>query len=338
MSDKSNLLNNSVNENIRDVFAMTFELYKIAEKNNNIYKYPDQDIPKKLIELYFLEVKPDYNKMLYNFKQKYIQNEAKVEKNDTKLERSGIALMYDYIQQFDPKKDDFNIFITGLKLHQLLYKPLDDARRENIDKEYAETQKLVEIAKKEKNIVKYKEAKKRLEELSTSIQSFGGKLRDDDNQVKLKDVDLKVPSAIDAKVYYNSFVSKEKIEEYNYMLTSYDIFTYINYCVNTMANLIKVQPFNDGNKRTFRGLLNLMFKNRNLPPVYIDAKERNEYKDALFKAILKKDYTDLDNFYYYKICDSIYELDVRPYLEEKNSKGKAKSRKMTVADVRDLKE
>ena len=41
-------------------------------------------------------------------------------------------------------------------------------------------------------------------------------------------------------------------------------------------------------------------------------------KDALLKAIVENDYTDIINFYYFKICDSIYELDIVPYLEKKN--------------------
>jgi hypothetical protein len=60
-----------------------------------------------------------------------------------------------------------------------------------------------------------------------------------------------------------------------------------------------------------------MFKNRNIPPVYILKKERTVYKDALIKAIKDEDYTDIINFYYFKICDSIYELDIKQYIDNK---------------------
>ena len=318
MNQNSNLLITGADQNIRDVFAVTFELYKLAELNKNLFKYKqDKELPKKLIELYYTEIKPDYNSIIYNFKRKYIINEALVEKNNTKLEKSGIGLMYDYIQEFKPDTDYFNIFVTGLKLHQLLYKPLDDANKVNIDKEYIETQKLVETAKQEKDLVKYKAAKEKLKELSISTVTFGGQLRSDDNDVRLKDVDIKIPSSIEAKKYFNSFASVEKVVEYQNSLVGANICNYIDYCVNTVAKLIKMQPFSDGNKRTFRGLLNLMFKNKNIPPVYITSHERKEYKEALIKAIVDEDYKDLDYFYYYKICDSIYELDVKPYIENR---------------------
>lgn len=312
MGEKSNLVSSDVDQNIRDIFAMTFELYKIAESNNNLYKSADKDIPKKLIYLYYDEIKPDYNKVLYNFRKKYVVNESKVEKNDTKLEQSGIALVYDYIQNFKSNEDYFNIFVTGLELHKLLYKPLDDRNNGNRDELYREAFELQEEAKKEKDIKKYKLAKEKLSELSFA-KPFGGVLRDTD--VELKDTDVKVPSALEAKIFYNTFLNKEKVIEYNNMLSSVDIFKYIDYCVYITTTLIKYQPFQDGNKRTFRSLLNLMFKNRNLPPVYITKNERKRYKELLFNALENDDFDGLYHFYYYKICDSIYELDIKPYLE-----------------------
>lgn len=70
-------------------------------------------------------------------------------------------------------------------------------------------------------------------------------------------------------------------------------------------DLIKVQPFADGNKRTFRALLNLLLKRINIPPIYIELDEALSYKNALFKAIKENDYSDIINFYYYKICEAI---------------------------------
>ncbi len=321
MIEDSNLLQTNAKENIREMFALTFELYKVAEKNKNLYRIdPDGTIPQKLIELYYKEIKPDYNSLIYSFKRKYIPNEALVEKNDTKEERQGISLVYDYIQNFNPDKDYFNIFVTGLELHRLLYKPLDDKNNRDYAIEYLETQSLIEQAKANKDINMYKEAKKKLESLNNSICKFGGKLRDDDNNVALLGVDIDVVSAAEAKRIYNEYLSDEKKIEYENMLASKNIFLYINYCVKTIANLIKIQPFNDGNKRTCRSLLNLMFKNKNLPPVYITKNERAAYKDALIKAIKDDDYNDVYNLYCYKICDSIYELDIVPYLQSQNKK------------------
>lgn len=320
MSEESNLLTSGVEQSIRDIFATAFELYNIAELSRN----RDKDLPKKLILLYYLEVKPDYSKMMYNFKKKYIMNEAKVEKNDTKLEISGISLVYDFIQNFDPSKDNFNIFITGLQLHQLLYKPLDDKNRELNEKKYQDAYKMMEEAKKEKDINKYKKSKELLKELSNNSISFGGTLRN--STAVLNELNVDVPSAEEAKAYYNSYLNQERIVEYQNMLSNIDIFMYIDYCVDTVTKLIKYQPFADGNKRTFRSLLNLMFKNRNIPPVYIDSHERKEYKKLLINALENDDYEGLHYFYYYKVCDSIYELDIKPYLDkEKNESGISRS-------------
>ena len=98
-----------------------------------------------------------------------------------------------------------------------------------------------------------------------------------------------------------------------------DIFEYINDCVKITTELIKAQPFSDGNKRTFRALLNLLFKSRGLPPVYIEVNEREEYKDALLKAMINNDYSSLNKFYYYKVCDSIYELDIEPTIKKEKT-------------------
>ncbi len=135
---------------------------------------------------------------------------------------------------------------------------------------------------------------------------FGGRLRD--NTAVLKNEIIEVPSAIEAKKYFQSFIGM-KLPDVHFSDPS-SIFTYINVCIYITTELIKNQPFADGNKRTFRALLNLMLKKYNLPPVYIKTKEREEYKDALIKAMKKRDYTSLNQFYYYKICDSIYDLDI----------------------------
>ena len=132
----------------------------------------------------------------------------------------------------------------------------------------------------------------------------------------MQDFNVDVPDANEAARFFNSFASPDKKQEFNRYLKEADIFEYIDYAVRTTADLIGVQPFADGNKRTFRSVLNLMFKKKNLPPVYFVRKERAAYHKALEKAIGEHDYGDLIAFYYYKICDSIYELDFLSYIKE----------------------
>ena len=141
---------------------------------------------------------------------------------------------------------------------------------------------------------------------------FGGSLRD--NTAVLKNAIVEVPPADEAKRYFQSFIGM-KLPEVDFSNPA-SIFTYINVCIYITTELIRNQPFADGNKRTFRSLLNLMFKQSNLPPVYVKTKEREEYKDALMKAMQKRDYTSLNQFYYYKICDSIYDLDISEELKK----------------------
>lgn len=314
---------------IKELFEMSFELLKIAEENKKSYEKiveknsANTNLAKKLIDMYYRGEQANYESMIYNFKTKYIDNEAKIEYNeeDKQLEYIGLGYMYDYIQQYTPCENDFNIFIETLKLHKLLFKAYDDKFNSDRDEEYFKLQNQLQQAKLDKNAVEYREISNQLKNFSECRKSFGGALRDCD--VDLKGINYHVPTANEARIFLNSYLNPEKKIEYQNILSSSNIFGYIEYCVKTCVDIIKYQPFNNGNKRTARALLNLMFKNKNIPPVYIIKKERKKYKDALLKAIVENDYESIINFYYFKICDSIYELDIRPGLiGEKVIKGK----------------
>lgn len=92
------------------------------------------------------------------------------------------------------------------------------------------------------------------------------------------------------------------------------IFEYIDRCIILKCKLIKIHPFFDGNGRSVRGFINKLFLNAGLPSVYIQADESRQYKKAMQQAIGDGDYSHIIYFYYYKICDSIYELDIKPKL------------------------
>lgn len=310
---------------IKELFEMSFELLKIAEESRKSYEKialknsANTNLAKKLIDMYYMGGQANYESMIYNFKKKYIESEARIEYNeeDKQLEYIGLGYMYDYIQQYVPSEKEFNIFIETMKLHELLYKAYDDKFNSDRNEEYAELQAKLAEAKATKNMKEYREISLQLKDFSESRLSFGGSLRN--YEVDLKGVDYHVPTAREASIFLNSFLNPERKIEYQNILSSSTIFGYIEYCVKTCVDIIKYQPFNNGNKRTARALLNLMFKNKNLPPVYILKKERTAYKDALLKAITENDYESIINFYYFKICDSIYELDIKPGLvREKN--------------------
>lgn len=122
----------------------------------------------------------------------------------------------------------------------------------------------------------------------------------------------------EAKRYFNGFITNSDfIFE---PLNENDIFSYIEGCIVLTVKLIKAQPFIDGNKRPFRALLNLLFKKIDIPPIYIETFEIPEYKNCLLKAMIDDSYDSIIKFYYYKICDSIVELDVYEKVHEGRSK------------------
>ena len=85
---------------------------------------------------------------------------------------------------------------------------------------------------------------------------------------------------------------------------------YLDRCVELNCKLIKVHPFADGNGRTVRCFINKLMEDAGLPSVYIKVEERDEYLKCMDKAMEKEDYSDIKQFYRYKVCDSIVELDI----------------------------
>lgn len=326
-NSQSNLINsNNVDQDIRDLFGLSFTTYKMSENYKLIYKNdPTCSIPKRLIELYTKYIKPDYNSMIYSFKRKYISNESLIEKNNNKEQLQGLRAVYDYIQKYDINKGQLDIFISALEIHALLWKATDEKNNKEMLEEQErirnDIDKLKEEARLEKDLSKFKKARELEKELSafTYKSRIGGKLRSDNynDNVDMFDIDIDVPSARESLEFMNSYISKEKKQEFDKVLSDGNIINYIAYCVKEVTDLIYYQPFIDGNKRTFRALLNLMFKVRGLPPVYVKSHEKDEYKNALFLAMKDKDYSEIIGFYLFKICDSIYELDVKPYQQKR---------------------
>ena len=142
---------------------------------------------------------------------------------------------------------------------------------------------------------------------------FGGRLRVKD--VYLKDTPYDVPSADVARTIFNTYIGK-KVQ----LKEDGDIFIYIDECVRANIDLIKLQPFADGNKRTLRSLLNLQLACIGIPPVYIKKSEREIYRQKLRDAILTGNYSNITRFYYYKICDAIVEMDLNNIKTEEKGK------------------
>ena len=112
--------------------------------------------------------------------------------------------------------------------------------------------------------------------------------------------------------------------------------TFVNECVKFNCKLIKIHPFPDGNKRTSRCMINKLFSIAGIPPVYIDKSEKDEYRDAIKEALRYRSAGEIDddskydmltNFYLYKICDSIIELDINKRLKKERVEGKYELKK-----------
>ncbi len=113
-------------------------------------------------------------------------------------------------------------------------------------------------------------------------------------------------NSIDEDILYLRNIAPEikALRDTNQMLA------YLDCCVEINCRLIKVHPFRDGNGRTVRAFTNKLLEDIGLPPIFIREKERGEYHKAMNLAINESDYTDIKNFYRYKVCDSIVELDI----------------------------
>lgn len=96
-----------------------------------------------------------------------------------------------------------------------------------------------------------------------------------------------------------------------------ELLSFLDDCLKLKVELIRVHPFGDGNGRTVRAFINKLLEDAGLPPIYVRANERTEYHTAMNKALLEGDYSSLNDFYRYKICDSIIELDINDRVKKK---------------------
>ena len=61
----------------------------------------------------------------------------------------------------------------------------------------------------------------------------------------------------------------------------------------------------------------MLFELANIPPIYVPIEEKEKYKSAVRKTD-EDIYKDIIIFYYYKICDSIIDLQYSSVKKEKD--------------------
>ncbi len=267
----------------RKFIEIIFAEYLRLKENKGLYIENDI-LPKTIISAYYKYINiVNYDNIIDRFKDKYISNESELE--EARLcEKSGLGEMYDYIRNFNnfSKLDNINYYWIIIKeMHRLLFSKCPHPE-------------------------------------------FGGQFRSTGAYIKDFAVDVSQASEIyfrldkifKSMAKYMQEVSEIKGAEG----PDINIIKYINKCIEYKCEIIKTHPFDDGNKRTSRGFMNLLFKNVGLPPVYVSYSEKDMYFSALEKALANNDYNELNTFYYYKICDSIYELDVKPNKEKRVNK------------------
>ena len=139
----------------------------------------------------------------------------------------------------------------------------------------------------------------------------GGLIRNSEAHIDGAPINLATPSEIRIELKFLDNDLKEILAMQEEVKTNKSyLFTYIDKCIILSSRSIKVHPFVDGNGRTIRAFLNKLFMDVELPPIYISSNENKTYKKAMQKAIGEEnDFSSIIKFYYYKICDSIIELE-----------------------------
>jgi len=271
--------------------------YKYRKYNNQLYTVDNSNIPEKLIKMYYA-LNPDeivFDKMKSAFVSRYVLNESKLEGvNDN--DAHGLEEIEGFKKMYEYIHSDeieYKFDIYTLKdLHKILFSCSQYP-------EYAGNFRngLAYLPGSRVELTDYTMIRPMLNELDKTVQYLRkySKLIKDNGDVNM-------------------------------------LFDYLDRCVELNVKLIKVHPFADGNGRTIRGFTNKLLEDVGFPPIYVKASEHIEYDNALDLANNEGDFDDIKNFYRYKICDSIIELDindrVRKYNKEHKSMGKVKTKVM----------
>ncbi|MDO4996582.1 MAG: Fic family protein, partial [Bacilli bacterium] len=81
----------------------------------------------------------------------------------------------------------------------------------------------------------------------------------------------------------------EELQFFMKKIDQYEIGEYIEQVAYFTYKFIVIHPFRDGNGRISRAIMNWLLSKKNIPPIYIDQKCREEYYAALSKIDLEED-------------------------------------------------
>lgn len=133
---------------------------------------------------------------------------------------------------------------------------------------------------------------------------LGGVIRTNSNYIEGAYVETVDYALINEKIFdLGGVIDKlvDNMDKYNYV-------DYIDQVVKIHHQLTIIHPFQDGNGRVSRAMLNWLFKLKGLPPVYIDSRHKSEYYSALEKAD-EGNYEELYAVFYRSIMNSLIQLN-----------------------------
>ena len=221
-----------------------------------------------------------FNYVERNFIKEYVRNESDIEGvNDLSIhgkeEMKGIEAMYRYINSGENEFTTGSMILTDL--HEKLFSYVesgDYSRRYRTDVRYLPNSGY-ELEYPELIVHSMRQADRMFDELYEEAEKM----------------------------------SKSEIEDRINMVNPF-----LDKLMRYKAELIRIHPFPDGNGRSVRGLVNFLLERAGLPPIYVKAVERTKYQEAMNKANGEQNYTTLINFYKNKLCDSIEELVIDPFV------------------------
>lgn len=265
------------------IIQETFLGYKYRKREKKLYD-SDSELPATLIRLYY-GLNNDmisFDRLKKAFVTHYINNESKLEGVETKNIHSKVEIagLGKMYEYIHSEDIDYMFNIYTLKeLHQKLFSLTEHPEYAG---EFRKTD--VYLPGTGTELSEWRNVRKELNDLDEEVQYL----------VKLAEV-IRLTENVNA------------------------LFEYINRCIVLKCKIIKIHPFLDGNGRVTRGFVNKLFEMVGLPPIYIKPNERTEYHKAMNLANNENSYVAIQNFYLYKICDSIIELDINERIRKQQT-------------------